>query len=67
MLYDFFDAFFKRHPVKAMRLLEITPPLIAIGIISLPFIGSVFFPVVVSYFIIFFDVFWLYKSFSLAF
>jgi cellulose synthase/poly-beta-1,6-N-acetylglucosamine synthase-like glycosyltransferase len=67
MLYDFFDAFFKRHPVKAMRLLEIIPPLIAISIISLPFIGSVFFPVVVSYFIIFFDVFWLYKSFSLAF
>ncbi len=66
MMYDFFDNFFQRHPVKSIRLLEIIPPVASLFLISLPFWGSLVFPIFVAYFIIFFDIYWLYKSFTLA-
>lgn len=63
----FFDGFFRTHPVKTRRALEIFPPLLALFLILLPFVGSFFFPMLLAYFIIFFDFFWLYKSLNLAF
>ncbi len=61
------DKFFTRYPRKTLRVLEIIPPLSAVFLISMPFWGSIFFPVQLAYFIIFFDVYWLYKSANLAF
>ncbi|MGE5042463.1 MAG: glycosyltransferase [Candidatus Levyibacteriota bacterium] len=57
---------FDRYPHKSLRLLEIIPPITAVFLISVPFWGSFVFPVLLSYFIIFFDIWWLYKSVNLA-
>ncbi|HVT01465.1 MAG TPA: glycosyltransferase family 2 protein [Patescibacteria group bacterium] len=57
---------FTRYPRKTLRLLEIIPPLSAVFLISMPFWGAIFFPVALSYFIIFFDIYWLYQSGNLA-
>ncbi len=61
------DTFFARYPRKSIRLLELIPPLIAMFLISLPFWGAYVMPRELAYFIIFFDVIWLYKSITLAF
>lgn len=58
--------FFTRYPRKSIRLLEVIPPLMAIFLISMPFWGAIFYPVFLSYFIIFFNMYWLYKSANLA-
>lgn len=58
---------FTRYPRKSLRALEIIPPLSAIFLISMPFWGSIFFPVQLAYFILFFDVYWLYQSANLAY
>ena len=58
--------FFTRYPRKSIRLLEVIPPLISLFLISLPFWGAIYFPVLLSYFIIFFNMYWLYKSLNLA-
>ena len=63
---DAVDTFFARYPRKSIRLLELLPPLAAMFLISLPFWGSYLIPQELSYFIIFFDVIWLYKSITLA-
>jgi hypothetical protein len=60
------NKFFTRYPRKSHRLLEIIPPLSAIFLISMPFWGAVFFPAQLAYFIIIFDVYWLYNSVNLA-
>src|SRR3990167_8846353 len=57
---------FTRYPRKSIRVLEIIPPLSAIFLISMPFWGAIFFPLFLSYFIIFFNMYWLYKSANLA-
>lgn len=67
MIYNLLDHLFSRYPRKSIRLLEIIPPLISLLLITLPFWGAFFFPVQLAYFIIFFDVYWLYKSINLAF
>lgn len=66
MINSNLNLFFSRYPRKSLRLLEIIPPLIAVFLISVPFWGSFAFPVLLSYFIIFFDIYWLYKSLNLA-
>lgn len=48
------------------RLLEIIPGLITWSIIIAPIILSIFAPIVVAYFIIAFDIFWLLKSFLMS-
>ena len=58
--------FFTRYPRKSIRLLEVIPPLTAVFMISMPFWGAIFFPLQLSYFIIFFNMYWLYKSANLA-
>lgn len=62
----FFNALFTRYPVKTRRLLELIPGITAWSLILAPLWGSLFIPYAVAYFIIFFDIYWLYKSFSLA-
>src|SRR3989304_7343768 len=58
--------FFARYPRKSIRLLEVIPPLAALFMISMPFWGTIFFPLQLAYFIIFFNMYWLYKSVNLA-
>lgn len=63
---SFFDNFFKTHPVKSKRALEMIPGFLAWFFILFPIWGSYFIPLVVAYFILFFDVYWFYKSFTLT-
>lgn len=63
---SFFEKVFSRYPVKTKRALEILPGFFSWTLILFPLWGSLFIPSFVAYFILFFDVYWLYKSFSLA-
>lgn len=54
-------------PHRIVRLLEILPGLATWATIVLPIILSIYAPVVVAYFIIAFDLFWLMKSFRMSF
>lgn len=63
---SFFDRIFTRYPVKTTRSLEILPGFISWALILSPIWGSFIVPYALAYFILFFDVYWLYKSFSLA-
>jgi cellulose synthase/poly-beta-1,6-N-acetylglucosamine synthase-like glycosyltransferase len=63
---NFFDKIFTRYPRKTRRLLEIFPGLVAWTVILFPLWGSFFIPTVLAYFILFFDIYWFYKSFSLV-
>lgn len=62
----FFASMFKRYPTKMHRLLEILPGFISWTLILSPIWASLLFPYILAYFILFFDVFWLYKSVSLT-
>ena len=63
---NFFHKMFVRYPIKTTRSLEILPGLISWLLILSPIWGSFVAPYLLAYFILFFDVYWLYKSFSLA-
>src|SRR5579872_4231492 len=63
---SFFQTIFTRYPIKTRRLLELIPGLISWTLILFPLWGGIFFPVFLAYFIVFFDVYWLYKSLSLT-
>lgn len=65
-LSNFFDKIFTRYPIKTQRALEILPGFVSWSLILFPVWGSFFIPLIVAYFVLFYDVFWLYKSFSLA-
>lgn len=58
--------FFIRHPVKTTRALEIAIPSLSWILITMPLWLSFWHPALVAYLIITFDVFWFYKSFTLA-
>lgn len=58
---------FLRYPIKTRRLLEFFIPSISWFLITMPFWLSFWHPAVVAYFVIAFDVYWFYKSASLAF
>lgn len=62
----FFQNLFTRYPVKTRRFLEILPGFVSWSLILFPFWGSLIVPYVVAYFILFYDVYWFYKSFSLV-
>lgn len=64
---NFFQTLFTRYPIKTRRSLELLPGIVSWTLILSPIWGSFFIPYVMAYFIIFFDVYWLYRSFSLAF
>lgn len=63
---SFFQTVFSRYPIKTKRSLEILPGFISWSIILFPVWGSLIIPFIVAYFILFYDVYWVYKSFSLA-
>lgn len=63
---SFFAKIFTRYPIKTRRALEIMPGFVSWTLILFPIWGSLFIPTVLAYFILFFDVYWFYKSFSLA-
>jgi hypothetical protein len=63
---DFFQQVFTKYPVKSYRALEMLPGIITWTIIFFPVWGSLFIPTVVAYFILFFDIYWFYKSYSLV-
>lgn len=62
----FFETLFERYPVKTRRTLEVFPGFVAWMLILSPLWGSYFIPTQLAYFILFFDVYWLYKSFALV-
>lgn len=62
----FFNTLFARYPIKTRRSLELLPGIFSWTLILSPVWGSLFIPHVVAYFILFFDVYWFYRSFSLA-
>lgn len=51
---------------KLQRILEIIPGLFSWFLILFPIWGSFLIPIAVAYYIIAFDVYWFYKSFSIA-
>lgn len=63
---NFFQKVFTRYPIKTKRFLEIMPGTVSWTLILFPIWGSFMIPYIVAYFILFFDVYWFYKSFSLA-
>src|SRR3990167_1331068 len=62
----FFSKIFIRYPIKTRRFLEIIPGFFSWTLILFPIWGSLTIPYFVAYFILFFDVYLLYKSFSVA-
>lgn len=66
MATKFFDTIFTRYPIKTRRFLELLPGIFSWTLILFPIWGSLLIPVILAYFILFFDVYWFYKSFSLA-
>src|SRR3989338_8650977 len=62
----FFQLVFSRYPIKTQRALEILHGIVSWSLILFPIWGSFIMPLVVAYFIIFYNVYWFYKSFSLA-
>lgn len=62
----FFDKLFARYPIKTRRLLELLPGLTVWTVILSPIWGSLLIPTFLAYFILFFDIYWLYKSYSLV-
>lgn len=63
---SFFNKIFTRYPIKTKRLLEMLPGLASWTLILFPVWGSFFIPYIVAYFILFFDIYWFYKSFNLV-
>ncbi|MBU0619326.1 hypothetical protein KKD62_03770 [Patescibacteria group bacterium] len=52
----------KKYPNRSQRFLEILPGAISWFLILFPIWGSLVIPVVVAYYIIAFDIYWLYQS-----
>lgn len=56
----------RRHPVRTQRALEILPGFFSWSLILFPFWGSLVVPVAVSYYVLAFSVYWLYRSLTMA-
>lgn len=63
---NFFDKLFTKYPVKTHRALEALPGMVSWTLILFPVWGGFFIPTIVAYFILFFDVYWFWRSFSLV-
>lgn len=59
-------TYFRRHPIRTRRALEILPGFVSWSLILFPFWGSFIFPVAVAYYVIAFAVYWLYRSITMA-
>lgn len=62
---NFFNKVFTRYPIKTKRALEILPGFVSWFLILFPLWGALLIPYIVAYFVLFFDVFWFYRSFAL--
>ncbi len=60
-------TYFRRHPVRTQRGLEILPGIVSWSLILFPFWGSFIFPTAVAYYVITFTVYWLFRSLNIAF
>lgn len=60
------EAIVTKYDRQITRVLEIIPPLISWTLLSAPFWASFFVPEIVAYFIIIFDVYFVYKAATLA-
>ena len=58
--------FVRRHPVRTQRFLEILPGFTSWSLILFPLWGSFLIPEIVAYYIIAFDVYWLYRSLTMS-
>ncbi|MBT3511857.1 MAG: hypothetical protein HN466_02150, partial [Candidatus Pacebacteria bacterium] len=58
--------YFRRHPIRTKRALEILPGFVSWSLILFPFWGSFVFPTMVAYYVITFAVYWLYRSWTVA-
>ncbi len=56
----------EQYPDKSRRLFEIAIPLISWGLITMPLWLSFWHPALVAYFVLAFDVYWFYKSLTMA-
>lgn len=54
--------FFSRYERQINRLLEILPGFISWNLILFPFWGSFIFPEAVAYYVLIFDIYWVYQS-----
>lgn len=61
------ENFIKKHERKVQRALEILPGFFSWSVILFPFWGAFLVPTAVAYFIITFDIYWLYQSFATGF
>ena len=60
------QRYFRRHPVRTQRALEILPGVFSWFWILFPIWGSFIIPKFVAYYVIIFAVYWLYRSINLA-
>ena len=58
--------YFRRHPIRTKRALEILPGFTSWFLILFPIWGSFLVPKFVAYYVIIFAVYWLYRSINLA-
>ena len=58
--------YFRRHPVRTQRALEILPGVFSWSLILFPVWGSFIVPNLVAYYVITFSVYWLYRSLVVA-
>ncbi|MFA6814230.1 MAG: glycosyltransferase family 2 protein [Candidatus Pacebacteria bacterium] len=58
--------YFRRHPIRTKRALEILPGFTSWFLILFPIWGSFLVPKFVAYYVIVFAVYWLYRSINLA-
>lgn len=63
---SFLSQWMRRHPIRSRRFLEILPGFISWSLIIFPLWGSFVIPIVVAYYILAFNVYWLWRSFNLA-
>lgn len=58
--------YFRRHPIRTQRALEILPGFVSWSLILFPVWGSFLVPNLVAYYVIAFTVYWLYRSLTMA-
>ncbi len=58
--------FIERYPIRTMRFFEIVIPVTTWLLITLPLWLSFWHPALVAYLVLGFDVYWFYKSFTMA-
>src|SRR5258708_4321263 len=63
---NLFQHIFRRYTIKTRFALEILTGLVSWTLIFSPIWASFLIPQILAYFILLFDVYWMYKSFSLA-